>query len=105
MDMSDENTKASYLDWSNAFKQECSSVYVSNGDAALAASDYDRAINLYSAAIDLNSESDTAFSSRSKAKLEKMLWEDALLDAQKAIKLNPVSHVGYAVKHAALHGA
>ncbi|KAG1728163.1 uncharacterized protein EDB91DRAFT_1314289, partial [Suillus paluster] len=42
---------------------------------------------------------------RSKAKSEKKLWEGALLDAQKVIELNPASHVGYQVKHQALHGA
>lgn len=44
-----------------AFKQQCSVLYVANGvavlvsrgDAALTTSDYDRAIKLYSAAIDL----------------------------------------------------
>lgn len=34
-----------------------------------------------------------------------MLWDDALLDAQKAIELNPSSYTGYQVKHAALRGA
>ncbi|KAG2346767.1 hypothetical protein BDR05DRAFT_945754 [Suillus weaverae] len=34
-----------------------------------------------------------------------MLWEDALLDALKVIELNPSSHVGYELKHAALRGA
>ncbi|KAG1845257.1 hypothetical protein C8R48DRAFT_678221 [Suillus tomentosus] len=34
-----------------------------------------------------------------------MLWEDALLDAQKVTKLNPSSHVGYQLSHSALHGA
>ncbi|KAG0703993.1 hypothetical protein DFH29DRAFT_404756 [Suillus ampliporus] len=105
MDQSDKNTKACCLDWSNNFKQECTSLCAANGDAALAARDYDRAINLYSAAIDLNPVSNTVFANRSKAKLEKMLWEDALLDVQKVIELNPVSHVGYQVKHAALYGA
>lgn len=54
-----------------------------NGDAALAASKYDKAIDLYSVAVDLNCASDVVFANRSKAKLGKMLWEDALLDAQK----------------------
>ncbi|OAX41551.1 hypothetical protein K503DRAFT_797882 [Rhizopogon vinicolor AM-OR11-026] len=40
-----------------------------------------------------------------KAKSEKMLWEEALLDAQKVIELNPVSYLGYELKYAALHGA
>jgi len=67
----------------SAFKQECSALCVTNGDAALTASDYDRAIDLYSAAINLNPASDAVFANRSKAKLGKMLWMDALLDAQK----------------------
>jgi hypothetical protein len=54
-----------------------------NGDAALAASDFDRAIDLYSAAITLNSASSTVFANRSKAKVGKMLWMEALFDAQK----------------------
>jgi hypothetical protein len=58
-------------------------LYAANGDAALAASDYNRAIDLYSAAITLNSASSTTFANRSKAKLGKMLWIEALLDAQK----------------------
>ncbi|KAG2339147.1 hypothetical protein BDR05DRAFT_631425 [Suillus weaverae] len=113
MDMCDEATKASCLDWSTAFKQECSALFAANGDAvlaasgdaALAASDYDKAIELYSAAIDLDSASDMIFAMRSKAKLAKTLWADALLDAQKVIELNPSSYVGYELKHAALHGA
>ncbi|KAG0705284.1 hypothetical protein DFH29DRAFT_1077689 [Suillus ampliporus] len=105
MDMSDKNTKANCLDWSNAFTQEYSAPYIVNGDAAFAASNYDKAIKSYSMAINLNFASDTIFASRSKARSKKMLWEDALLDAQKVIELNPSSHVGYQVKHAALYGA
>jgi tetratricopeptide (TPR) repeat protein len=58
-------------------------IYVTRGDAALAARNYDMAIELYSAAIDLDSASDTIFAKRSKAKLDKKLWEEALFDAQK----------------------
>ncbi|KAG1770592.1 heterokaryon incompatibility protein-domain-containing protein [Suillus placidus] len=53
----------------------------------------------------LNSASSTIFEISSKAKLEKLLWEDALLDAQRVIELEPSSHVGYQLKHRALHGA
>ncbi|KAG2337664.1 hypothetical protein BDR05DRAFT_894853 [Suillus weaverae] len=67
----------------SAFTEECSTLCLTNGDAALAASKYDRAIDLYSAAIDLDSASDVVFANRSKAKLGRMLWEEALLDAQK----------------------
>jgi hypothetical protein len=55
--------------------------------------------------IDLNSASDVVFAKRSEAKLGKMLWEDALLDAQKVTELNPLSHVGYQLSHKALCGA
>jgi hypothetical protein len=65
------------------FKQECRTLYTRSGDSALSSKDYDKAIELYSAAIDLDSASDIIFASRCNAKLGKMLWEDALVDAQK----------------------
>ncbi|KAG2363712.1 heterokaryon incompatibility protein-domain-containing protein [Suillus spraguei] len=34
-----------------------------------------------------------------------MLWDDALLDAEKVIELNPISYFGYELKHAVLHDA
>lgn len=71
--------------------RECNALYTANGvaefaasgDAALAEKDYDRAIELYSAAIELDSATDIIFANRSKARLLKMLWDDALLDAEK----------------------
>ncbi|KAG1798049.1 uncharacterized protein HD556DRAFT_1440382 [Suillus plorans] len=66
--------------------------------------DYDKAIDLYSTAIDLNSTFDT-LANRSKAKLGEMLWEDALLDMQKVTGLNPSSHIGYQLTHTVLRGA
>ena len=100
MNTSDETSKASCLDWSTGkssvmspglqcsilfnpdFKQRCSALYTDRGHAALAARDYDKAIPLYSAAIDLDSANDIIFANRSTAKLEKKLWEEALLDAE-----------------------
>jgi hypothetical protein len=46
-------------------------------------SDYDRAIELYLAAIDLDFATATVFANRSKARSNKMLWDDVFLDAQK----------------------
>jgi hypothetical protein len=74
-----------------AFKRDCSVLYAAtggidlaaSGDAALAADNYDKAIEFYSAAIDLDFATDTIFANRSKARSGKMLWDDALLDAQK----------------------
>ncbi|KAJ8594795.1 hypothetical protein M405DRAFT_440618, partial [Rhizopogon salebrosus TDB-379] len=62
------------------------------------------AIELYSEAIDLDSATDAIFAKRCKAKLEKMLCEEALLDAQKVIELNPSSSLGYQLKNATLYG-
>ncbi|KAG2153443.1 uncharacterized protein EDB93DRAFT_1248716 [Suillus bovinus] len=113
MDKADEATKARCLDWSAVFKQDCSVLYAAagvadlaaSGDAALVAGDYDRAIELYSAAIDLDLATGTIFANRSKARSGKMLWDDALLDAEKVIELDPSSYFGYQLKHAVLHGA
>jgi len=58
-------------------------LYVAGGDAALASCAYDRAVKLYSVAIDLNPATDMIFAHRCQAKLGMMLWEEALDDAQK----------------------
>ncbi|KAG2128630.1 uncharacterized protein EDB93DRAFT_1256628 [Suillus bovinus] len=106
MDKIDRDTRASCLDWSNGKSgKECSKLCLDKGHAALAASNYDSAIDLYSAVINVNSASDAVFASRSKAKLRKMLWDEALVDAQKVIQLNPSSYVGYKLKLAAFEGA
>lgn len=105
MDMSDETTKANCHHWSAAFKQNCSALYAANGDVALTASDYDVAILLYSGAIELDPTSETVFANCSKAKLKKALWEEALVDAQKVIELNPSSYIGHQLKHEAFLGA
>ncbi|KAG2126787.1 uncharacterized protein EDB93DRAFT_1272949 [Suillus bovinus] len=123
VDVIDESVKANCLDWSkgkylvmspglsyspqfdSAFEQECIAFCIANGDAALIASDYDRAIYLYLVVVDLNSASNAVFENRSKAKLGKMLWTEALLDAQKVIELDSSSYIGYHLKHAAFHGA
>ncbi|KAG2353083.1 quinon protein alcohol dehydrogenase-like superfamily [Suillus spraguei] len=95
----------SSLVFHSAFTEKCSARCLTKGDAALAARNYESAIELYSAVIDLGCTSDVAFVNGSEANLGKMLWEDALLDAQKVIELDPSSHVGYQLTHAALRGA
>ncbi|KAG2142888.1 uncharacterized protein EDB93DRAFT_597938 [Suillus bovinus] len=105
MDNLDETTKADCLEWSKAFTKKCSALFLTKGNAALTATNFNRAIDLYSAAIDLDSASHIVFANRSQARLGEMLWMEALLDAQKVIQLNPLSHIGYKLKHAAFHGA
>ncbi|KAG1738890.1 uncharacterized protein EDB91DRAFT_1249063 [Suillus paluster] len=101
MDTIHETTKAGCLDWSNG-NSECYVPYLADGDAALAAGDYDTAIDLYSVAIDLNSANDAIFANRSEAKL----GENAMGGCtSRCAKVNPSSHVGYQLKHAALRGA
>ena len=103
MDMCDEVTKASYFDWStggysvmfsnyiyiytfhSAFKQQYVALCVAGGNAAFVASAYDKAIELYTAAIDLDPATATTFANRCKVKMKKMLWEQALDDAQKVL--------------------
>ncbi|KAG1768783.1 hypothetical protein EDD22DRAFT_967192 [Suillus occidentalis] len=88
-----------------AFKQDYIALHAAKGDEALAASNYDLAIELYSTAIHLDLATDAIFANRSKASAGKMLWDDALLDAEKVIELDSSSYLGYQLKHAALHGA
>ena len=65
-------------------------MYITYADAALAASEYDRAIELYSFAIDFDAGNNTLFAKRCKANLGKMLWEEALIDARKVPYHRPI---------------
>jgi hypothetical protein len=75
----------------SAFKQDYIALHAATGfpdlaakgDDALAAGNYDLAIELYSTAIHLDLATDAIFANRSKASAGKMLWDDALVDAEK----------------------
>jgi stress-induced-phosphoprotein 1 len=75
------------------------------GNKAFAAKDYDKAIQLFSAAIALDPSNHVLFSNRSAAKAGKKLWTGALEDAEQVVTLNPSWGKGYARKGAALHGS
>ncbi|KAG2354961.1 WD40-repeat-containing domain protein [Suillus spraguei] len=62
----------------------------------------DSAKNSMSAAFVMDS---SYFVYRSKVKLGKKLYAEALSDAEKVIELDPSYYIGYELKHAALHGA
>ncbi|OJA19081.1 hypothetical protein AZE42_03747 [Rhizopogon vesiculosus] len=72
MNTSDDATRATLLICVPAFKQQYHALYTASGvadltasgDTAFAASEYDQAIELYSAAIKLDSATDTIFSNR-----------------------------------------
>ncbi|KAG2346437.1 hypothetical protein BDR05DRAFT_945992 [Suillus weaverae] len=97
--------EGSCIGWSTTFKQDCTAHCVAKAHDAVAASNYEMAVALYSAAIALNSSNESLFAHRSKVNLERKLYAEALHDAEKVIELNPSSYLGYEVKHAALHKA
>ena len=95
------------------------------GNKAFAAKDYDRAIDLFSKALDLDQSNFVVWSNRSAAKAGKRDWDGALADADQVsthppfhvahnnqteitlsqcIKVNPTWSKGQARKGAALHG-
>ncbi|KAL5530275.1 STI1 [Sanghuangporus sanghuang] len=75
------------------------------GNKAFAAKDYDKAIVLFSKAIQLDPSNHVLYSNRSAAHAGKKDWQTALEDAEACIKANPSWSKGYARKGAALHGA
>lgn len=75
------------------------------GNKAFSAKDYDKAIELFTAAIAIDPSNHVLFSNRSAAKAGKRDWATALEDAEQCIKLNQSWSKGYARKGAALHGA
>lgn len=105
MSMIDEDVKDSDLEWSTTFKKKCTARCVAKGDEAVAAKNYETAIELYSAGVELDSSCESLFVHRSKANLGRNLFAAALHDANRVIKLNPSSYLGYQLKNAALHGA
>ncbi|CAL1702062.1 unnamed protein product [Somion occarium] len=74
------------------------------GNKAFQAKDYDKAVELFSKAIDLEPENFVLWSNRSAAKAAKKQYSAALEDAEKCISVNPSWSKGYARKGAALHG-
>ncbi|KAG2159050.1 chaperone [Suillus bovinus] len=75
------------------------------GNKAFAGKDYNKAIELFTAAIAIDPSNHVLFSNRSAAKAGKKQWAEALVDAEQCIKLNQSWSKGYARKGAALHGA
>ncbi|KAL5508107.1 STI1 [Sanghuangporus vaninii] len=75
------------------------------GNKAFAAKEYDKAIDLFSKAIQLDPSNHVLYSNRSAAHAGKKDWQAALEDAEACIKANPSWSKGYARKGAALHGA
>ncbi|KAF8450887.1 activator of Hsp70 and Hsp90 chaperone [Boletus edulis BED1] len=75
------------------------------GNKAFVAKDYDKAIELFTAAIAIDPNNHVLYSNRSAANAGKRLWSAALEDAEKCVSISPSWGKGYARKGAALHGA
>ena len=73
------------------------------GNKYLTAGDYDKAIEAYSKAIEVDPSDHIFFSNRSAAHLSKGDAHAALLDGEKCIELCPTFAKGYSRKGAALH--
>ncbi|KAI1793009.1 chaperone [Ganoderma leucocontextum] len=74
------------------------------GNKAFQAKDYDKAIELFSQALELDPSNFVLWSNRSAAKAGKRQWTGALEDAEQCVKVNSAWSKGYARKGAALHG-
>lgn len=74
------------------------------GNKAFQAKDYDKAIELFSQALELDPSNFVLWSNRSAAKAGKRQWAGALEDAEQCVKVNSTWSKGYARKGAALHG-
>ncbi|KAG1896626.1 uncharacterized protein F5891DRAFT_580344 [Suillus fuscotomentosus] len=81
MSMIDDDTKSGCLEWSSTFKRDCIARCVAKADEAIAASDYEMAVELYSAVIKLDPSHDSFFERRSTAYLAQKHYAQALADA------------------------
>ncbi|KAI6094201.1 hypothetical protein F5141DRAFT_1070226 [Pisolithus sp. B1] len=94
------------VDWIADFTKKCATTLERVGDEAFRSVNYDDAITQCSAALSLGSPSPTGLLiKRSRARAAKGLWEDALRDANKAVKAEPTYPWGHEAEHMALHGA
>ncbi|KAI6156844.1 hypothetical protein BKA82DRAFT_4345875 [Pisolithus tinctorius] len=92
--------------WISDFTQKCAVTLEHAGDDAFGSSKHDEAIAQYSAALSLSPQSPAnLLIKRSRARAANELWEEALQDANEAVKEDPSSPWGYEARHVALHGA
>ncbi|KAI6095807.1 hypothetical protein F5141DRAFT_1221421 [Pisolithus sp. B1] len=93
-------------DWIADFIQGCVMTLERVGDEALTSAKHGDAITQYSTALSLSPPSPAGlFTKRSRARAAKGSWEDALQDANEAVKADSSIPWAYEAKHAALHGA
>ncbi|KAI5983680.1 hypothetical protein EDC04DRAFT_2616091 [Pisolithus marmoratus] len=89
------------MDWIANFTKKCAATLEHVGDEAFRSVKHDDGITQYSTALTLT----RLFIMRSRDRMGKGLWEDALQYANDAVKVGPSYPWGYETKHLALHGA
>ncbi|KAI6015349.1 hypothetical protein F5J12DRAFT_890694 [Pisolithus orientalis] len=89
--------------WVADFTKKCIAALEHVGNEAFGFTEHDNAITQNSAVLPPSLAA--LFIKRSRARAGKGLWEDALRDANEAVKADPSSPWGYEAKHVALHGA
>ncbi|KAG9309644.1 hypothetical protein JVU11DRAFT_10308 [Chiua virens] len=101
VDVSSEQTQ-----WALDFQRRCVVRLEELGDAAIDSQNYDEGVELFSTRLSLHPvDSVEILLKRSKAYILLSLWEEALNDADEAIKLEPSSHRSHEMRYATLHGA
>lgn len=74
------------------------------GNKAFAEKNYQKALDLFTKALEIDSQSHVIYSNRSAAYASSGMWGEALADAEEAIRLKPDWAKGYGRKGAALQG-
>ncbi|KAI9569839.1 hypothetical protein HD554DRAFT_2313201 [Boletus coccyginus] len=98
------STEEVTTDWDSDLIQKCCTTLESNGDVAVRSKNLEGAIVQYSTALSLNLSNPVGLLvKRSNARAMLGMWEDALKDADEAIKVDPLNPWGYEGRHAALH--
>ncbi|KAI6144223.1 hypothetical protein BKA82DRAFT_4175783, partial [Pisolithus tinctorius] len=93
-------------DWIADLTKKCVATLEHVGNEACGLVKDDDIITQYSSVLSLSFPNPAGlFITRSRARAAKGLWEDALQDANEAVKVDPSSPWGYEAKRVALHGA
>ncbi|KAI1334625.1 hypothetical protein F5Y15DRAFT_401087 [Xylariaceae sp. FL0016] len=79
--------------------------FKAKGNAAIAAKNFDEAIDAFTKAIEIDSTNHVLYSNRSAAYASKKDWTNALKDAEKTTEIKPDWPRGWGRKGAALHGS
>ncbi|KAI5984705.1 hypothetical protein EDC04DRAFT_3003763 [Pisolithus marmoratus] len=94
------------VDWVSDFSKKCSVTLEHVVDEAFGSTKLDDGLTQYSDVLPISPPSVAdLLIKRSRARATKCLWEDALQDANEAVKVDPSYPWGYEVKFVALHRA